>query len=212
MCGSGPYLWDDKGRRYLDMLAGHGVFNTGRNHPVIRQALIDFMMNDGASLVQLETPVLCGLVAQALKRRCGYDLENVYFCSTGSEATETAIKFARHATGRSRIIHMSAAFHGLTTGALAANGGAIFRDGFGALLPSTEVAFGDLAALEQALRAGDVAAFLIEPVQGKGVNIPPAGYLAEAARLCRRYGTLLVADDPDRHGADWPLSGAASRG
>ena len=96
--GSGAYLWDDKGRRYLDMLSGYGVYNAGRNHPAIRQALIDFMMADGASLVQMETPALCGLLAQQLKRRCERDSNNL-FLSTGAEATETALKFARRATG-----------------------------------------------------------------------------------------------------------------
>jgi ornithine--oxo-acid transaminase len=193
--GSGPYLWDDKGRRYLDMLAGYGVFNTGRNHPAIRQALVDFMMAEGASLVQMETPVLCGLLAQELKRRCERDLERVYFCSTGAEATETAMKFARRATGRDRILYASSAFHGLTTGALSVNGVDIFRDGFGPLPFASQVPFGDLEALDVALSDGDVAAFIVEPIQGKGVNIPPPAYLAEAGRLCRRHGALLICDE-----------------
>jgi ornithine--oxo-acid transaminase len=193
--GSGPYLWDSNGRRYLDMLAGYGVFNTGRNHPAIRQALIDFMMADAASLVQMETPVLCGLLARELKRRCERDLERVYFCSTGAEATETAMKFARRATGRSRILYASRAFHGLTTGALSVNGCDVFRDGFGPLPFASQVPFGDPEALEAALSEGDVAAFIVEPVQGKGVRIPPPGYLAEASRLCRHHGALLICDE-----------------
>jgi ornithine--oxo-acid transaminase len=193
--GSGPYLWDDKGRRYLDMLSGYGVFNAGRNHPAIRQALIDFMMADGASLVQMETPALCGLLAQQLKRRCERDLERVYFCSTGAEATETALKFARRATGRSRILYAAKSFHGLTTGALSVNGGDVFREGFGPLPFASRVPLGDLEALETALSDGDVAGFIIEPVQGKGVHIPPPGYLAEAGRLCRRHGALLICDE-----------------
>jgi ornithine--oxo-acid transaminase len=193
--GKGAYLWDDSGRRYLDMLAGYGVFNVGRNHPVVKQALIDVMESDASSLVQMEMPLLCGVMARELKRRVGYGLDNVYFCSTGAEGVESAIKFARRATGRNRIVYASSAFHGLTTGALSLNGTDIFREGFGELGGSAKVAFGDAEALERELARGDVAAFFVEPVQGKGVHIAPAGYLAEATRLCRRHGTLLVADE-----------------
>ncbi len=191
----GAYLWDEKGRRYLDMLAGYGVFNIGRHHPVVGQALKDFMAHEVPSLVQMDLPVLVGLAAQELKARAGYDMTHVYFGSTGAEANETAIKFARRTTGKSRILHASSSFHGLTTGALALNGSDIFREGFGPLAPSTEVPFGDLGALDAALSQGDVAAFFIEPVQGKGVHIPPEGYLAEASRLCHRHGALFVVDE-----------------
>ncbi|HHB76479.1 MAG TPA: aminotransferase class III-fold pyridoxal phosphate-dependent enzyme, partial [Desulfobulbus sp.] len=114
--GSGAYLWDEDGTRYLDMLSGYGVFNLGRNHPVVRQALIDFMQADYSSLVQMETPLLCALLARELKTRIDYDLDYVYFCSTGAEANEAAIKFARRATGKNTVIYAQSAFHGLTTG------------------------------------------------------------------------------------------------
>ena len=175
--------------------AGYGVFNVGRNHPVVKKALIDFMNADMSSLVQMEAPVLSGVLARELKQRTGLGLDFVYFCSTGAEGNEAAIKFARRATGRSRILYASHAFHGLTTGALALNGSDVFREGFGPLIDSREVPFGDADALDEALGEGDVAAFFVEPVQGKGVNIAPDGYLAEAARLCRRHGALLVADE-----------------
>jgi ornithine--oxo-acid transaminase len=193
--GQGAYLWDDTGRQYLDMLAGYGVFNIGRNHPVVKQALADVMAADLSSLVQMETPLLCGVMAQELKRRVGYDLDKVYFCSTGAEGVETAIKFARRATGKPRIVYASSAFHGLTTGALSLNGSEVFREDFGPLGDSAKVPFGDAEALQRELARGDVAAFFVEPVQGKGVHIPPEGYLAEATRLCRQNGVLLVADE-----------------
>ncbi len=191
----GAYVWDDAGRKYLDMLAGYGVFNVGRNHPAVRKVLIDFMEGDFSSLMQMETPLLCGLLAAELKKRAAYALEKVYFCSTGAEGVETGIKFARRATGRSRIIYAGSAFHGLTSGALALNGSAVFREKFGALIDTEKVPFGDLAALEEELRRGDVAAFFVEPIQGKGVNIPPAGYLAAASRMCHAHGALFVADE-----------------
>ncbi len=192
---SGAYMWDGNDRKYLDMLAGYGAFNMGRNHPDIRQVLKDFMDADFCSLVQMETPILCGLVARDLKQRCGYGMDKVYFCSTGAEGNETAIKFVRRATGRDKLLFASSAFHGLTSGALALNGGEVFREKFGELLGSDKVPYGDLDALETALSKGDIAAFFIEPIQGKGVNIPPAGYLAAAGRLCRKFGTLLVVDE-----------------
>ena len=192
----GPYLWDRDGTKYLDTLAGYSVFNIGRNHPVVRAALADFMAMDHPSLVQMEAPLLSGVLADELKRRVGYGLDRVYFTSTGAEGVESALKFARRATGRTGIVYASSAFHGLTCGALALNGSATFRDGFGPLLPDCRsVPFNDPAALEEALSGGTAAALIVEPVQGKGVNIAQDGYLAEATRLCRKHGTLLVVDE-----------------
>lgn len=192
----GPYLWDENGVRYLDLLSGFGVFNVGRNHPAIRRALIDFMEMDYPSLVQLEAPLLSGLLAAELKKRMPNELDIVYFTNSGTEGVETAIKFAHCATGRPVIIHAAKSFHGLTTGSLAINGDNVFREGFAPFMPGCRmVPYGDLSALEEALAPGDVAAFVVESVQGKGVNIPPAGYLAEAARLCRARGALYVADE-----------------
>jgi len=194
--GRGCHLWDDRGARYLDMLAGYGVFAFGRNHPFIRDALTDFLATDHPSLVQMEAPLLSGVLAERLKARVPSHLERVYFTNSGTEGVETAIKYARCATGRTGIVHARKAYHGLTTGALALNGDAVFREGFGPLLPDvTEVPLGDLDALRSALAGGRAAAFVVEPVQGKGVNIPPRGYLREAGAMCREYGTLLAIDE-----------------
>lgn len=193
---SGPYLWDVGGKKYLDFLAGYGVFNVGRNHPDVRRALVEFMELDYASLAQMEAPLLSGLLAAELKERVAFDLGIVYFTSSGTEGVETAIKFARCATGRPALLYCENAFHGLTTGALSLNGCESFRAGFAPFLPECRrIPFDDLEALENALRRGDVAAFFVEPLQGKGVNIPRPGYLAEASRLCHRYGALFVADE-----------------
>jgi acetylornithine/succinyldiaminopimelate/putrescine aminotransferase len=192
----GAHLRDAEGRQYLDLLGGYAVFNVGRNNPVVRKALADCLALEGASWVQFDAPLLAGLLAGELKRRSRLDLEYAYFTNSGTEGIEAAIKFARCATGRTGIAHAERAFHGLTTGSLALNGCASFREGFGPLLPgSASVPFGDLAALEAALERRTVAAFVIEPIQGKGVYVPPPGYLAEATRLCQRTGTLLVADE-----------------
>lgn len=192
----GAYLWDNEGRRYIDMLSGYGVFNMGRNHPVIRQALIDFLGSDCPSLVQMEAPLLSGLLAEKLKARMPNELDYVFFTNSGTEGVEAAIKYARAATGKPAILYAKKAYHGLSNGALSLNGDSVFRETFEPLLPECRMLpFNDLAALEQALAAGDVAAFIVEPIQGKGVNIPSAGYLREAAALCHKHGALFVADE-----------------
>ena len=190
----GAYLWDDQGDRYLDWLAGFGVFGLGRNHPVVRKAVRDVLDADLADLVKMDTPLLAGLLGEALIKRAPY-LDRVYLCNSGTEAVETALKFARCATGRPRILYCSHAYHGLTAGSLSVNGASDFRDGFGPLLPGTLVPFGDLAALRRELAAGDVAALIIEPVQGKGVQVVPPGYLAAADRLLHDAGALLICDE-----------------
>lgn len=192
----GAYLWDDKGERYLDMLAGYGVFNFGRNNPEIKQTLIDFMQQDYSSLVQMEAPLLSGVLAKELKQRIPCQLDKVYFTNTGAESVETAIKFARCATGRNGILFMKKAFHGLSNGALSLNGDETFRDGFGNLLPDCEkIPFNDLVSLEEKLKTKEYAAFIFEPIQGKGVNIPGEGFLQKAQELCRQYNTLFIDDE-----------------
>src|SRR5881394_1625508 len=192
----GPYLWDVKGEKYLDMLSGYGVFGLGRNHPDVRRVLTEFMQADYPSLVKMEAPLLSGLLAEELKRRMPNQLDMVFFTNSGSEGIETAIKYAKCVTRRPAVLHCKKAFHGLTYGALSLNGDESFRDGFEPFLPHCRaIPFNDLAALEEELRKGDVAAFVVEPVQGKGVNIPSPGYLVEAAKLCRKHGAIFVDDE-----------------
>ncbi len=190
----GPYLWDDNGNRYLDWLAGFGVFGLGRNHPVVRKAIHDVLDAELADMVKMDTPLLAGLLGEALIQRAPY-MDRVYLCNSGTEAVETALKFARYATGRPRVLYCSHAYHGLTAGALSVNGASDFREGFGPLLPGTLVPFGDLDALRRELAAGEVAALIVEPVQGKGVQVAPPGYLAGAARLLHEAGSLLICDE-----------------
>jgi ornithine--oxo-acid transaminase len=194
--GEGCYLYDDAGQRYLDFLSGFGVYALGRSHPAIKAALHQALDLDLPNMVQMDCALLPGVLAEQLVARAHEDISRVFFCNSGAESIEAAIKFARQATQRPAILYAAHAFHGLTTGALALNGGAEFRRGFGDLLPGTDaVPFGDLAALEQRLRAGDVAAFIVEPIQGKGVYCAPVEYWTAAQDLCRKYGTLLVMDE-----------------
>jgi ornithine--oxo-acid transaminase len=195
VAAEGPYLTDAEGARYLDLLSGFGVFAVGRNHPAVIDVLKQVLDGRLANLVQMDVSPLAGLLAERLLALVP-GMERAFFCSTGSEAVESAIKFARAATGRGKILYCSHAFHGLTMGALSLNGSPVFKNGFGPLLPDClEVPFNDLPALERALAGNDVAAFIVEPIQGKGVYMPSDDYLPEAARLCRRHGALFVADE-----------------
>jgi ornithine--oxo-acid transaminase len=192
----GAYLFDRDGRRYLDFLSGFGVFALGRCHPGIEQALRDAMDLALPNLVQMECAPLSGLLAEALVGRMPNDDYRCFFTNSGAESVETALKYARCATGRSGILFADHAFHGLTMGALSLNGAREFRDRFGALLPGCQsIPFGDLLALERELATGDVAAYVVEPIQGKGVFVAPEGYLRAAADLCHRHGALLVIDE-----------------
>lgn len=192
----GPYLYDAEGNDYLDLLSGFGVFALGRNHPTVKAALRDVLEADLPDMVQLDASLLSGLLAERLLKHATPGLTKMFFCNSGTEAVEAAIKFARYATKRSKIIYLEHAFHGLTLGSLSLNGEPVFREGFGDLLPGCgAVPINDLAALEAALAGRDVAAFIFEPIQGKKVTLPQDGYLKEAARLCAQYGTLLVADE-----------------
>src|ERR1700733_15090921 len=118
----GPYLWDVKGTKYLDLLSGYGVFGLGRNHPEIRRILKEFLDIEYPSLVKMEAPLLSGLLAAELKKRMPNELDMVFFANSGAEGVETAMKYARCATGKPAIIHCKKAFHGLTYGSLSLNG------------------------------------------------------------------------------------------
>jgi ornithine--oxo-acid transaminase len=190
----GAYLYDRDGNRYADFLAGFGVFGVGRNHPVVRGALHSMLDAELADMVQFDCSLLPGLLAEQLLAKAD-GLDRVYFCNSGTEAVEASLKFARYATGRSRILYCDHAFHGLTTGSLSVNGSAEFRRGFDPLLPDSAIAFGDLDALEQELRKGDVAALIVEPVQGKGAHVVPPGYLGAARKLLHDHGALLICDE-----------------
>ncbi len=194
--GQGAHLIDDRGERYLDLFGGYGVFAIGRNHPAAIAAVRETMEAGTANMPQLGVTLLSGVLAEQLLARAPGSVAAMVPANTGTEAVEAAIKIARAATGRPRVLYAEHAFHGLTLGALSLNGNAEFREGFGPLLDGCDpVPFGDAGALSGQLERGDVAALVLEPVQGKGVNLPPEGYLAEAQRLCRDAGALFVCDE-----------------
>lgn len=194
--GDGAHLVDSDGERYLDLYGGYGVFALGRNHPDVIAAVEEVMDARTANLPQLGVTLLSGVLAEQLLARAPGSVGAMVPANTGTETVEAAIKIARAATGRPRILYAEHAFHGLTLGSLSLNGDAIFREGFGPLLGACDpVPFGDEQALQGELERGDVAAFIVEPVQGKGVNLPPEGYLPAAQRLCKAAGALFVCDE-----------------
>jgi len=195
----GPYLFDEQDNRYLDFLSGYGVFNVGRNHPVVKQAIRDVCDLDLPNMVQMDCALLSGLLAEKLIEKTHPGLEAVFFTNSGTEAVEGAIKFARGATGRNRILSLEGSYHGLTMGALSITHNANFREGFGDFLNDIEkIPRYDLQTLRQCLETGDVACFIVELVQGKGVHFPTGEqetFFQQAQDLCRRYGTLFVCDE-----------------
>jgi ornithine--oxo-acid transaminase len=194
--GEGAHLIDERGEHYLDLFGGYGVFAIGRNHPEAIAAVQETMAAGTANLPQLGVTLLSGVLAEQLLARAPGSVAAMVPANSGTEAVEAAIKVARAATGRPRILYADHAFHGLTLGSLSINGNAEFREGFGPLLPGCDrVPFGDPDALERELARGDVAALIVEPVQGKGVNLPPPDYLQRAQALCREAQTLFVCDE-----------------
>src|SRR3982750_2066037 len=193
----GAYLYDMDDIAYLDFLSGYSVFNIGRNHPVVKKAIRDVLDLDLPNMVQMDCSLLSGLLAEALVKRTPPHLNAVFFCNSGTEAMEGALKFARAATGRKRVISLASAFHGLSLGSLSLMGCESFTEGFGELMPGFDarVALDDLDSLDRHLRSRDVAAFVIETVQGKGCQTPKSDFFGRAQELCHQYGTLLISDE-----------------
>ncbi|HLK67190.1 MAG TPA: aspartate aminotransferase family protein [Bryobacteraceae bacterium] len=194
---SGSELFTAGGRRVLDFLSGYCVHNTGHNHPAIVAALKDELDRSGPAMLQSHVPALAGQLAERLCSLAGGRLQRAYFCSSGSEGVEAAIKFSRAATGRDGLLYAEHAFHGLTCGALSLMSDDFWRSGFGPLLPGADgVPFGSIERLEEKLVTRQFAAFIVEPIQAEGgICVPDPEYLKEAERLCRRTGTLLVLDE-----------------
>ena len=193
--GEGAHLWDRDGVKYLDMLGGFGVAAVGRNNPVVAGAIRDVLDMDLPNMVQMDCALLSGLLAEAIVQRTPPHLDAVYFCNSGTESVEAAMKFARAHTGRDRMCHFTGGWHGLTLGALSAMGNEEFREGFGQLLASDEVAAGDLVGLERVLARDETAAVIMECIPGHSVLIPEDGFLQGVQDLCQRHGTLLICDE-----------------
>ena len=198
--GQGAWLWDINGKQYLDAIAGIAVCNLGHAHPAVQQAI---SLQSGKLL---HTSNLYGIdlqtkLADRLTELSGMD--NVFFCNSGAEANEAAIKLARkygHQRGIDTpvVITMEKSFHGRTMGTLSATGNAKIKQGFAPLLAGfTHVAYDNIAAIEAAIAADpNIVAILVEPVQGEGgVNIPAANYLQQIRTLCDQHHLLMMLDE-----------------
>ncbi|MBS7662927.1 aminotransferase class III-fold pyridoxal phosphate-dependent enzyme [Pseudomonas lalucatii] len=199
--GSGCWLTDLDGSRYLDFVAGYGCLNTGHNHPRINAALQRYLQQEQPTFVQyVSVPLQTSLLAQRLSELAPGNLGRVFFSNSGTEAVEAALKLAIAAMDRSwasRLLYCDNGYHGKTLGALSVTGRDKHRQPFKPLLPRCDsIPFGDIEALEQALLQGDVGAFILEPIQGEGgVLLPPPGYLARVRELCSEHDCILILDE-----------------
>jgi putrescine aminotransferase len=193
----GAVLEDDRGERYDDFLAAFGSQNLGHNPRRIKEALAAHLQRDAPSLFPESLNPASGALAARLIEATEGKFESVYFCQSGAEAVEAAIKTAILVTGRRSIAYADGGYHGTTIGALACMAKGLYRDPFEAILPPfVEVPLNDLNALEQALSRGDIAGFLLEPFQMEaGARPASPEYLRGAAALCKARGAFLMLDE-----------------
>ena len=195
--GEGPYVWDADGKKYLDFYGGHCVTILGHCPPKVVQAL----KQQASTLLFYSNVVYSDIRAKAghlLATLAPIGLGNIFFCNSGTEAVETALKIARKASGKAGLIAMEGDFHGRTLGSLATTWNGAYRAPYQSVLPHTHfVPFGDIAAIQEVLHGSDpVAAVFLEPIQSiAGMVEAPASYYQELRTLCDETGTLLIFDE-----------------
>jgi acetylornithine/N-succinyldiaminopimelate aminotransferase len=190
----GAKLWDDKGQEYLDFYGGHAVISIGHSHPHYVQRLTEQVQNIGFYSNSVQIPIQRELAAK-LGQASGYPEYSLFLCNSGAEANENALKLASFHTGKKRVIAFKGAFHGRTSGAVAATDNPKIVAPFNADHAISFVEY-DLAAVEQVLQGGEVCAAIIEPIQGVGGIIRPTDeFLQGLAALCAQYQALLIADE-----------------
>ncbi|HJV63277.1 MAG TPA: aminotransferase class III-fold pyridoxal phosphate-dependent enzyme [Albitalea sp.] len=196
--GQGCTLVDERGREFLDFVAGYGCLNMGHNHPRTVGALRRYLDSGAPTFVQyVSAPAHTSRLAERLAQIAPGALSRVFFSNSGTEAVEAAIKLARAATGRPRLLYCDNGYHGKTLGALSLTGRDKHRAPFAPLLPHCDsIPFADIAALRRELERGDVGAFIVEPIQGEGgVIVPPEGYLRAVREACDQHGCILILDE-----------------
>ncbi|MEN6304763.1 MAG: aminotransferase class III-fold pyridoxal phosphate-dependent enzyme [Armatimonadia bacterium] len=191
----GCYVYGPEGEKYLDCLGGPGVFTFGHRHPKIVAAVKHQLDEMPLSSHLLLDPVLAE-AAEAIAEITPGDLNYVFFCNSGAEAIEGALKIARMHTARPHFVCAQGAFHGKTFGALSASGRDVYKTPFQPLLEGfSHVPFGDAEAIRAAV-TDNTAAVLLEPVQCEaGIIVPPPGYLREVREICDQAGSLLILDE-----------------
>ncbi|MCL5774220.1 MAG: putrescine aminotransferase [Firmicutes bacterium] len=198
---SGTTLTDIYGKNYIDCLGGFGIYNVGHRHPKVLKAVLDQLKKTGLHSQELLDPTRA-MLAKLLADLTPGKLQYSFFTNSGTEACEGALKLAKLHTGRKSIIATTKGFHGKSLGALSATAKGIFRQPYLPLLPGFHhVPFGDAGAIEMMLKScsfvgEDVAAVILEPIQGEGgVNVPPDDYLPRLRKICDNYGALLILDE-----------------
>ncbi|HDR7791868.1 TPA: acetylornithine transaminase [Bacillus luti] len=190
---NGTNVIDKNGKRYLDFTSGIGVCNLGHCNPAVMQAVQE-QLGDIWHISNLFTNTLQEEVASLLTE--GTALDYVFFCNSGAEANEAALKLARKHTGKSLVVTCQQSFHGRTFGTMSATGQDKVKEGFGPLLPSfLHIPFNDIQALEEVMNE-EVAAVMIEVIQGEGgVILADPSFLKEIETLCNKYGALFIIDE-----------------
>lgn len=190
--GSGAKVWDSDGKEYLDFVAGIAVNNVGHCHPIVVEAIkrqAEVLIHT-SNLYYTENQVL---LAEKLKGLTG--MKRAFFCNSGAESVEAALKLSRRATGKSKIVAAERCFHGRTIGALGATYKAVYREPFRPLNEATFVPYNDTEALKAAVTK-ETGAVILEPVQGEaGVYVPESDYLRAARQICDDFGALLLFDE-----------------
>jgi acetylornithine aminotransferase len=190
----GAKLWDDQGQEYLDFYGGHAVISIGHSHPHYVQRLTEQLQNIGFYSNSVQIPIQTQL-AHKLGEVSGYEDYALFLCNSGAEANENALKLASFHTGKTRVVAFKGAFHGRTSGAVAATDNPKIVAPFNAGHAVSFLEY-DLAAVETMLQGGDVCAVIIEPIQGVGGIIMPSDeFLQGLAALCKQYGVVLIADE-----------------
>lgn len=206
---AGAYVYTSAGEKYLNC-AGYGVLLLGAAHPDVVEAVVEQVRRHPISSRMFLDDV-SPLAAQALAEVCPGDLEKVFFCGSGAEAVEMALKLAR-VNGHKRTITARNGYHGRTMGALSVSPRRQYQEPFEPLVPGVvDIPFGDANALREALRDAEPSCFIVEPVQGEaGVVIPDHGYLPEVSRICREHDCFLIVDEVltgmGRVGTWWAIS------
>ena len=197
--GKGISLYDADGVQYTDFLSQYGALPFGHNPTEVWAAITAGYDNEIPAMVQPLRPVVAERLADLIAEITPGDLAITTFTNSGAETVEAAIKLARVRTGRTSILSTKNSFHGKTLGALSATGKPMYQKDFGAPVAGfSYVPFGDIVALEEQFdeNAEDIAAFIVEPIQGEGgVILPPDGYLDAVISLCRKYGVLSIVDE-----------------
>ncbi len=188
-------VWDSEGNEYLDFLGGYGALNFGHNRTEIFDALNS--VRESPSLLQITLNPLAGALAKNLAELAPGDLKYCFFENSGAEAVESALKLALAAAGRGKLVSCYGAYHGITMGALSVSSREKYFPPFSHAIPGVGfIPFGDAQALKLALSPKDVAAFIVEPIQGEGgINVPYDGYLTEVRKICTETGTVLIIDE-----------------